>query len=484
MLSNLDRRLVSGVARLPRTVADPALRGLSRAANHSVLWLTVATVLASRRGRPRRAALRGVAAVAGASATANLVAKTAFPRRRPAADLIPPHRRLTRRPVSSAFPSGHAASAAAFTTAVTLDCPPVGAALAPVAAAVAYSRVHTGLHWPSDVAAGAALGVGVGLATLRWWPTGRDEPAGDHTPAELPRLTDGAGLSVLVNPGSGRGEDDDPAQPIRDGWPAARLLYPDGDGDLVDRLRHGATGARVVGVAGGDGTVSAAAAVAAETGRPLLVIPAGTLNHFARDLGVAELDQVREATGAGTGVEVGLATVGVDGHPPRWFVNTASLGGYPDLVRLRERLEGRWGKWPAAAVALVRVLARAQPLELELDGRRLRLWMLFVGNGEYLPKGFAPTSRPRLDTGQLDVRYLRADLPLSRTRFVLAALLGALHRSRVYRQLAATRSEVRVLGVPVSIATDGEVGPRGHLFRFNARPGAVSVYRPDRRREV
>jgi undecaprenyl-diphosphatase len=195
VVNRLDETLARLSARLPRSAADPVLRELSHAANHSILWLSVAAGLASRRGPTRRAALRGVAAIAAASASANLVGKSLFPRRRPAAELIPLRRRVIHRPGSSSFPSGHAASAAAFTTAVALESPVTAAVLAPVAVAVAYSRVHTGVHWPTDVLAGAALGTGIGMATRRWWPPRADAPAAYRS--------DAGGTAVAARPGHG-----------------------------------------------------------------------------------------------------------------------------------------------------------------------------------------------------------------------------------------------------------------------------------------
>ncbi|SHF05349.1 bifunctional phosphatase PAP2/diacylglycerol kinase family protein [Streptoalloteichus hindustanus] len=485
-VNEVDAELVRRSAALPRTVADPALGAVTVAANHGLLWFSVAALLASRQGVTRRAALRGVAALAGASLTTNAVAKPLLPRRRPVDDLVPEHRRLADRPRSSSFPSGHAASAAAFATAVAMESPAAGAVVAPLAAAVAYSRVHTGVHWPSDVAGGALLGTAVAVATRRWWPVRPTTPGQARADERVPALTDGAGLLVLVNPASGD-QNHDPSAELARVWPAATLVHPDGsDGEdlaeTLDRVLHGDwSSVRALGVAGGDGTVAAAAVVAARHGLPLVVVPAGTLNHFARDVGVPDLAGAAHAVAEGAAVRVDLAAVRVDDGPSRSFVNTASLGGYPEMVRLRERWTGRWGKWAAGAAALVRVLAGAEPLTVRVDGQLTRVWLLFVGNNGYHPQGLAPAWRPRLDHARLDLRYVRADVRFSRLRFALAALTGALTRSRVYVRQERQSVEVEVLGPPVALARDGEVsarGAEGNRFRFVARDRVLRVYRP------
>ncbi|MFD9076416.1 phosphatase PAP2 family protein, partial [Streptomyces lasiicapitis] len=99
----------------------------------------------------RGAAGRGVASLALASATVNTLGKGAVRRTRPLLDGVPVIRHLPRQPVTSSFPSGHAASAVAFTVGAALESRRWGAAIAPVAASVAFSRVYTGVHYPSDV---------------------------------------------------------------------------------------------------------------------------------------------------------------------------------------------------------------------------------------------------------------------------------------------------------------------------------------------
>ncbi|NEB07636.1 phosphatase PAP2 family protein, partial [Streptomyces coelicoflavus] len=150
----LDQRAFEAVAARTWPGADPLLPRLSRGANHGVLWFAVGAALAaSRTPRARRAAARGLASLGLASLTINTLGKRSVRRTRPLLDPVPLVRQLKRQPITTSFPSGHAASAAAFATGVALESPAWGAAVAPVAAAVALSRVYTGVHFPSDVLA-------------------------------------------------------------------------------------------------------------------------------------------------------------------------------------------------------------------------------------------------------------------------------------------------------------------------------------------
>jgi diacylglycerol kinase family enzyme/membrane-associated phospholipid phosphatase len=470
-----DAALVRRAGALPPSRFDTFFRRLGRVADRSKLWFGIAGLLVLRKGATRRAGLRGMAAIAGASFSASFVGKRLFPRRRPAAELLPVHRRMTRRPRSSSFPSGHSASAFAFASAVTMEHKGIGALVLPLGAAVSYSRVHTGVHWPTDVAAGAAMGVGAAFATRHWWPHGTGLPEHREPAVDAPELPSGEGLAVVVNPSSGSAVD--PTVEIRARWPKADVIRVEPGVDVVAALEARIGDLRAIGAAGGDGTVTFVAALAVRYGLPLVVMPAGTLDHFARDLGLVRLADTAAATEAGACVRVDAAEVRVDGAARVGFVNTASLGGYPEMVRLRERLEHHRPKWFAAALAMTRVLRRARPVPIVLDGTQRLVWMLFVGNGSYEPKGFGAARRPSLHAGTLDVRYLRADIPYSRLRFVLAALTGTLRTSHVYRHFDATTTDVLVLDGERRIATDGELGPPGRRFTFTSLPGALTVYR-------
>ncbi|CBH48376.1 putative diacylglycerol kinase family protein [Prescottella equi 103S] len=474
-----DRILMRLSADLPPSGFDGGLRTLSNAANHSVLWMGVAAGMGLAGGRARRAAVRGVLAVAGASALSNAVLKPVFPRRRPPAG-TPEFtvRRGLPAPRSSSFPSGHSASAAAFATAVALEYPAAGVALAPLAAAVAYSRVHTGVHWPSDIAVGAGVGAAVALATRRWWAVRDEEPATLGPDRTTQALVEGDGMVVFVNPGSGS-DDDAVRTEVEQALPKARIVEFDGDRDFAAQIDEivAARSPKALGVCGGDGTVVTVAAAAVHHDLPLAVFPGGTLNHFARDAGVGDVASTAAAIADGSAELVDLGRIRVDGGEEATFVNTASLGGYPDSVRLRERWQPRLGKWPAAALAMARVLKSAQPLKVTIDGAEHAIWMLFVGNGRYTPSDQVPMSRPEIHRGTLDVRYLLADHRFSRIRLVAAALTGTLGTSPTYAHRNAPSVSIEIDGDPVALATDGEVVADGRRFEFRSEPRRVVLYR-------
>lgn len=440
--------------------------------------MAIAGVLALIGGQPRRAAARGMLALAGSSALANGVLKPLFPRRRPPARVWLNPKRGVELPTSSSFPSGHSASAAAFTAAVAMESPATGAVLAPLAAAVAYSRVHNGVHWPSDVFAGIAVGGAVAAGTRKWWAVREMEPADLGPECVVPALPGGDGLVVFTNPGSGS-EDDGVVDAIQEALPAAVIVEfnPDIDFDKQIEAKIRETKPQAVGVCGGDGTVVTVADAATRHKLPLAVFPGGTLNHFARDAGVADVEETVTAVESGQAAFVDHAVVTTDTGITARFLNTASLGGYPDAVRLREKWEPRFGKWPAAAAAMVRVLAAAEPMSVTIDGAKANIWMLFVGNGRYSPGDQVPMSRPELNRGLLDVRYLRADRKFSRTRLLFAAATGTLGSSPVYVHALVPALSVQVNAESVAIATDGEVVADACRFDFTTKPAAVAVYR-------
>jgi undecaprenyl-diphosphatase len=163
----IDSALYAAIAATPTPALDRGMATVSRAADHSRLWLSVAALLAVGRGPSgRRAAGAGLASVAATSALVNAVLKPIGGRRRPdpIAEQVPLARQV-RMPRSTSFPSGHAASAFAFATSTGRILPREAVALQAFAAVVAYSRVHTGVHYPADVVTGSLIGVAVAQLT-------------------------------------------------------------------------------------------------------------------------------------------------------------------------------------------------------------------------------------------------------------------------------------------------------------------------------
>ncbi|CAL9577295.1 lipid kinase YegS [Streptomyces sp. enrichment culture] len=470
----LDRRLFEAVAARSWPGADRLLPRLSRSADHGVLWGVAAAALAvSRTPRARRAAARGLASLGLASLTINTLGKRTVRRPRPAMDPVPLVRRLKRQPITTSFPSGHAASAAAFATGVALESPSWGAAVAPVAASVALSRVYTGVHFPSDVLAGAALGVGAAFAVRGLVPTRAQVVPSARPRADVPALPEGEGLVMVANTASGTA---DRVRALRDALPRAEIVECAPE-EVGTELEEAAGRARVLGVCGGDGTVNTAARIALRQGVPLAVLPGGTLNHFAYDLGVEDVRDLCRALTRGEGVRVDVGRFS-SGTRQGIFLNTFSLGVYPELVRERERWSHRIGGWPAGVLAAVRVLrADRHPLQAEVRGRPRPLWMLFAGNGTYHRMGLAPGRRMDLADGQLDVRVVHGG-PRPALRLLSAALAGPLTRSPAHA--AVQVSHLRLAGVAPGtlLAYDGEITETQGDLTLEKLPGALVVYRP------
>jgi undecaprenyl-diphosphatase len=281
-------------------------------------------------------------------------------------------------------------------------------------------------------------------------------------------LPTGKGLHLVVNTSAGPALAASPVERIREALPDAKIVELVEDLDLEAAL----TGPDVVavGAAGGDGTLNAVASVALEHDALFVAIPAGTLNHFARDLGLDSVEDALDAVHDGSAVAVDVGTIG-----DRIFLNTFSFGGYTAVVDRREQWEGRIGKWPALLLALVVELPRMQPLPVLIDGHLERVWIAFVGNCRYAPAGLAPRWREALDDGLLDVRIVNGAKRGSRTRFAVAALTGRLRSSSVYREWTAERVEVASLEGPLRLAADGETFDGPGRFEIAKRPRALRV---------
>jgi diacylglycerol kinase family enzyme len=292
-------------------------------------------------------------------------------------------------------------------------------------------------------------------------------------------------VTVIVNGGAGHGHDDRAADDLRSKLDAAGLdaelvLAKDGEEMIATAKRALEKGAQMVAAGGGDGTINAVGSVMVGSGVPFGVLPLGTLNHFAKDLGVPlELDAaVRNlAEGVPRRVDVGE----VNG---RIFLNNSSLGLYPDIVRDRERQQRRLGrgKWPAAMWATLAALRRYPFLSMRLTvkGQTLarRTPFVFIGNNRYKMEGLSIGERDCLDDGLLSLYVAQHPTRLGLLRFAFDALRGKLGSERDFDVLEAAAFEIETHRHRLHVATDGEVTMMDAPLRYRVRPGALTVLVP------
>ena len=292
-------------------------------------------------------------------------------------------------------------------------------------------------------------------------------------------------IPVIINGSAGTGHTEAECHDLKaifaDAGLDARILPAASGGDL-ERLARDALdeNPQMVVVGGGDGTVSAVAAVLAGTGVPLGVLPLGTLNHFAKDLRLplTVADAVRTiAEGCTAEVDVGE----VNG---RVFINNSSLGLDPHIVRHRESQQRRLGrgKWAAFFWATVTVLRRSPFLNVrvtaENDERRFRTPMVFIGNNEYVMEGFNVGSRERLDAGRLSFYVVHRAGRWRLLGLAVRALFGRLHQAKDFESTTAQSIEIETRHSRLYVSTDGEVNIMDTPLAYQTRPRSLRVVVP------
>ncbi|MBP2454651.1 bifunctional phosphatase PAP2/diacylglycerol kinase family protein [Mycolicibacterium lutetiense] len=476
-LGTLDREVFEAVAESPSPLLDTVMPGLTRAADHSKLWFAIAAAMGALGSTSlRRGAARGVVSLAVTSLVTNQVAKRVWRRPRPDRSLIPLARRTRRVPTSHSLPSGHSASAAAFAVGVGLESPSAGLPLALLGGLVGLSRVATGAHYPGDVFAGFGIGAAIAVLGARIVPTipAATLPASDPLRFHTEPRPDGAGVALVINPASGGGTGARIVDEVRKALPRTEIVELDNGDDIEAVLRETAARVEVLAVGGGDGTVACAAGIAVEAGVPLAVFPGGTFNHFAKDIGCDSVARTVKAITDGTAAYVDLVCL----NEEHMVINTASIGAYPNYVRMREKLEHRMGKRLAGMYALYLTLRREAPVRISYDDKTLETELFFLGNSTYFPSGFAPSLRPRLDDGLIDVRILETGRRFSRLRIATSVLLGRLERSPLYHELRVPQFRFVAVDGPTVLAHDGEVGEALSEASFTVRYRALPVFRP------
>lgn len=244
--------------------------------------------------------------------------------------------------------------------------------------------------------------------------------------------------------------------------------------------RAAASGVDAVVIGGGDGTLNAAAQVLVGGRTALGVLPLGTLNHFARDLGIpVELADAVATIAAGERVAVDVGEVN-----RRFFLNNASIGLYPAAVRQREELRHKHGggKWVAMLQACFDVFRRYPLLSVvvrtEDQVAHVKTPFVFVGNNRYEMSLFSLGSRRTLRGGELSVYLARDGGRVALVRQALRALLGTLEQDRDFRSLVVTQMEIATPKRHVRVAVDGEVVEMATPIRYRIHPRSLWVVAP------
>jgi len=292
-------------------------------------------------------------------------------------------------------------------------------------------------------------------------------------------------ITVILNPAAGAERADnlttELAELFRDAGLSLRLASFKSHEEIVDAVRSaGEAGDDAVVAAGGDGTVGSVASAMVGSDMPMGVLPLGTLNHFAKDIGLP-LDLGAAVTTIAVRRTVRVDVGDVNG---RTFLNNSSIGLYPDIVIARETLQRRgYRKWTAFVLATAAILRSYRGLVVKItsDGSMnvARTPFLLVGNNEYQTEGIHLGARARLNGGRLSAylapRVHARELP----KLLALALVGRSRESHILESFAARELQAETPGRrSVRVAIDGEVVRMTTPLLFRTRPQALRVIVP------
>lgn len=229
-------------------------------------------------------------------------------------------------------------------------------------------------------------------------------------------------------------------------------------------------GANVAAV-GGDGTISAVAGMLVNTKAVLVPLPGGTLNHFAKDLGVPQdLDEALAALQTAKRQKIDVASVN-----GRYFINNSSMGVYPASLRSRDDIEHKIGKWPAAFVSAFQAIAQLKTYRVRLNGRTFRTPFLFVGNNRYSLDGLGVTERIALDKGLLTVFAAKTQSRFKLIKIAAFALFGSPKGLPEFDEFHAQSLTIKTKQPSLLVSYDGEVSRLEPPLNYRIHPKSLTI---------
>lgn len=293
-----------------------------------------------------------------------------------------------------------------------------------------------------------------------------------------------AAVKIIISAGAGPGDNSKAAERLPAIFEASGIdvdISIAQSGAEVDELARDAARSphKVIVAAGGDGTVSSIAAALVNTHKTLGVLPLGTLNHFALDLGIPfDLEAAAHIIVAGFTTEVDVAEVN-----NRVFLNNSSLGLYPIIVRERQKRERLgFGKWPAFFWATIQAFRRYPLLDVRLrvNGELLdrRTPFVFVGNNEYAMDLLNIGLRERLDKGVLSIYITHRTGRLRLIGLALRAVFGRLQNDKDFLALRSSEVKIQSAHKRLRVALDGEITVMEPPLEYRVRPRTLRVIVP------
>lgn len=291
-------------------------------------------------------------------------------------------------------------------------------------------------------------------------------------------------LKIIISSGAGPGDNTKAAERLAKIFDQARIAVDislaQGGDEITELAREAARGPyEVIVGAGGDGTINSVAAAVLDTDKTFGVLPLGTLNHFAKDLGIpVELETAAQTIIAGHTTEVDVAEVN-----NRIFLNNSSLGLYPMIVREREKRQRLgFGKWPAFIWATIQALRRYPLLDVQLRVNDELLHrttpFVFVGNNEYAMDLFNIGARDRLDKGVLSIYITQRTTRLKLITLALRAVVGGLRNDKDFLELRSNEVKIATRHKRLRVAFDGEIEVMKPPLEYRIRSRALRVIVP------
>jgi len=303
---------------------------------------------------------------------------------------------------------------------------------------------------------------------------------GHESPSHLPQSTS---VEVILNERSGLRDKTGVPQLLeglfKDRGIEVRVTNNKDPTRLYQQAEAAAKRSEVIVAAGGDGTANTVASAAIARHRTLGVLPLGTLNHFARDLGIPiELEEAVDTIAGGFTTLVDVGEVN-----SRIFLNNSTLGLYPSIVHERQKQQRLGhGKWPAFAWSAITVFRRYPFLDVKLkaDGKSVesRTPFVFIGNNVYAMEGFKIGIRDRLDAGTLSVYMTLRIGRWGLFRLAVRALLGRLRYERDFVSLLTDDVSIETKRKRVRVARDGEVEVIATPLQYLIHRKALRVLAP------